>query len=639
MAFEATAVIVAGGLGTRARKMIGDDIPKALLPIGGIPIIGRQITALAEQGFSKIVILTGYLGHVLEEYIKSTSFPNHPDIILHLEAQALGTAGAVITARDLFTSQQLVVVFGDLLFDLDFAVLLQQHQQTHAAVAVVCRPNDHPTESDLVVVDDQGGITALLSKKNRASGDYRNLVPTGIYVVARAELEHFAANQRLDFFQDFFPQILKDNKKMIAARPAAYICDVGTANGRDAAEQDLLSGRVRCMGSETPRPTVFFDIDGVLNEDVPDPGVLAASDLQLITGAGAALRKLNLAGHLAIGITNRPQLAKGQLSRAGLEDIFARLDMKLADEKGYLDRIYFCPHHPEKGHDGEVAALKIACDCRKPAPGLLAKAMSELPIDSKQSAMVGDTWRDISAALSKGIYAYGVRTGVGCRNLPQGVQPDLMFKSVVEAVNFCLNYKKLATLISQKVDQCKSTDERFIVGIAGVSQAGKSCLAHALERYWRHMNRAVLRVNLDRWLVPSNERHGANVYERTRAARFAQIYQQLKAGDTVLTTGYDPFTRGSTTPTTYTAPAGALIIVEGVLACSAPGITQLDMSFFIDMPLEEAAKRQRELLVWKQLADTDIKAIMADRLGDEFNTILAQKTLVNHVINHLELDE
>ena len=58
MAFEATAVIVAGGLGTRARTMIGDDIPKALLPIGGIPIIGRQITALAEQGFSKIIILT-----------------------------------------------------------------------------------------------------------------------------------------------------------------------------------------------------------------------------------------------------------------------------------------------------------------------------------------------------------------------------------------------------------------------------------------------------------------------------------------------------------------------------------------------------------------------------------------------------
>ena len=165
MAFEATAVIVAGGLGTRARTMTGNELPKALLPIGGIPIIGRQITALAEQGFSKIVILTGYLGHVLEEYIKNTRFPNNPDIVLHLEAQALGTAGAVITARDLFTSQQLVVVFGDLLFNLDFAVLLQQHQQAQAAVAVVCRPNDHPTESDLVEVDDQGGITALLSKK------------------------------------------------------------------------------------------------------------------------------------------------------------------------------------------------------------------------------------------------------------------------------------------------------------------------------------------------------------------------------------------------------------------------------------------------------------------------------------------
>jgi histidinol-phosphate phosphatase family protein len=539
----------------------------------------------------------------------------------------------------LFTSQQLVVVFGDLLFNLDFAVLLQQHQQAQAAVAVVCRPNDHPTESDLVEVDDQGGITALLSKKNRPSGDYRNLVPTGIYVVARAELEHFAVNQRLDFFQDFFPQILKNNQKVIAVRSAAYICDVGTANGRDAAEQDLVSGRVHRMGSAALRPTVFFDIDGVLNEDVPDPGILAASDLQLITGAGAALRKLNLSGHLAIGITNRPQLAKGQLSRAGLEDIFARLDMKLADERGYLDRVYFCPHHPEKGHQGEVAALKIACDCRKPAAGLLARAMSELPIDSKQSAMIGDTWRDISAAKAMGIYAYGVRTGVGCRNLPPGVQPDLMFKSVVEGVNFCLTYKKLASFITQKVEQSKTNDERFIVGIAGVSQSGKSCLAHAIERHWRDLNRPVLRVNLDQWLLPANERHGANVYKRTRAASFSQIYQHLKTGDTVLTTGYDPFTRRLTAPIAYTAPTGALVIVEGILACSAPAITQLDMSFLIDIPLEKAALRQRALLQWKQLADTEIEVIMADRLGDEFNTILAQKTLVNHVINHLEIDE
>lgn len=639
MAFEATAVIVAGGLGTRARTMIGDDIPKALLPIGGIPIIGRQITALAEQGFSKIVILTGYLGHVLEKYVKNTSFPNHPDIILHLEEQALGTAGAVISARDLLTSEQLVVVFGDLLFDLDFAALLKQHQQAQASVSIVCRPNDHPTESDLVKVDDHGAITALLSKKNRPPGDYRNLVPTGIYVVARVELDHFAANQRLDFFQDFFPTLLIDHKKMSAAQSTAYICDVGTAGGRAAAEQDLMSGRVNRMGGGMFRPTVFFDIDGVLNEDVPNPGILAPNELQLIIGAGAALRKLNLSGHLAVGITNRPQLAKGQLSRAGLDAIFGRLDLRLADEKGYLDRIYFCPHHPEKGHDGEVTTLKIACDCRKPAPGLLARAMSELPIDSKQSAMIGDTWRDISAAKAIGIYAYGVRTGVGCRNLPPGVQPDLMFKSVVEAVNFCLSYKKLASFTTQKIEQSKTDGERFIVGIAGVSQSGKSCLAHAIERHWRDLNRPVFRVNLDQWLVPADERHGANVYERTRAASFAQIYQQLKSGDTVLTTGYDPFTRGSTAPIAYTAPAGALIIVEGVLAGSAPGITQLDMSFFIDIPLEKAARRQRDLLQWKQLADTEIEIIMADRLGDEFNTILAQKTLVNHVINHLELDE
>jgi len=635
MAFEAVAIIVAGGLGTRAREMTGDDLPKALMPVAGVPIIERQILALVEQGFSKIVILAGHLGHLIQAFVSAKLILENVEIIVHIESSALGTAGAVISAKHLYDAyEQLVIVFGDLLFDLDFSNLLSKQKESKAAAAIVCRPNDHPKESDVVQIDDDSFITNLLSKKNRTAGEYRNLVPTGIYSVSRSEIDAYQTNEKLDFFQDLFPALLKQGKRLVAVTTAPYICDVGTVSGRNAAEQDLASGRVQRMHTGILRPTVFFDVDGVLNEEIPGVGITSASEVRMIPGAGAALRRLNEIGVLAVGITNRPQLAKGQVTREGLEQIFSRLEMRLAEEKGYLDKIYFCPHHPEAGHEGEITALKVRCNCRKPDIGLLTRAMQELPVDPKHSSMIGDSWRDISVAKKKGIYAYGVRTGFGCRELPIDVRPDLMFDSVSDSVIFCLNYKNIAESVLKHVDLNRLNKGRLLIGIAGASQSGKSCVAHAIERYCKDQGLPALRVTLDDWILPINKRFGAKVYERTQAASFGSIYKALKNGQTVSTERYDPFTRGSGPVISYTAPENALIIIDGVLACSVPGLDELDLSVFIDIPEEIASHRQRCLLKWKNLSDGQIEMLMKERQGDELSTVLLQKSNADVILNY-----
>ena len=96
----------------------------------------------------------------------------------------------------------------------------------------------------------------------------------------------------------------------------------------------------------------------------------------------------------------------------------------------FLDRIYYCPHHPEAGHAGEVAALKIACRCRKPGPGMLEAAARELNIDLRGSVMIGDSPRDIGAARAMNIKIHGVKTGAGFLD----AQPDALFASVADAV-------------------------------------------------------------------------------------------------------------------------------------------------------------------------------------------------------------
>src|SRR5262249_17465060 len=134
----------------------------------------------------------------------------------------------------------------------------------------------------------------------------------------------------------------------------------------------------------------------------------------------------------------------------GLSQILGRLEALLAEDGGVLDRIYFCPHHPEAGFPGEISALKVDCECRKPGTLLLRRAFADLPIDQKRSSLIGDSVRDIGAARGAGIWAYGVRTGHGCRDrevyereigLPP--EPDLMFDNVSEAVNFEVGYGAL----------------------------------------------------------------------------------------------------------------------------------------------------------------------------------------------------
>jgi histidinol-phosphate phosphatase family protein len=167
---------------------------------------------------------------------------------------------------------------------------------------------------------------------------------------------------------------------------------------------------------------------------------MSPEQVVLLPGAAAALKAATAAGYLAVAVTNRPQLAKGMLDRDGLERIFGRLESLLARDKAWLNRIYFCPHHPEAGHDGEVKALKIACRCRKPGPGLLEEAARDLNIDLQGSAMIGDSLRDIGAAHAFGIPGYGVRTGYGCGDADRypgsAPRPDGMFDTVLDAVQF-----------------------------------------------------------------------------------------------------------------------------------------------------------------------------------------------------------
>ena len=115
-----------------------------------------------------------------------------------------------------------------------------------------------------------------------------------------------------------------------------------------------------------------------------------------------------------------------------------KLETLLGREHAFLDRIYFCPHHPEKGFPGERPELKIECDCRKPKTGMIRSAMAELNIDLKQAWLIGDATTDIQTASNAGLKSILVRTGCAGKDGKHDAQPDFVFNALSDAVDFIL---------------------------------------------------------------------------------------------------------------------------------------------------------------------------------------------------------
>jgi histidinol-phosphate phosphatase family protein len=216
-----------------------------------------------------------------------------------------------------------------------------------------------------------------------------------------------------------------------------YVKDIGTPARHAKAAAQLRSGLVERASLTRKQKAVFLDRDGTLN--LQRGFVTAPGQLDLIPGAALAVRRLNEAEFRAVLITNQPVIARGETTFDGLRRIHARLETLLGAEGAFLDAIYFCPHHTDKGFPGEVAALKIDCSCRKPKTGMIETAVRDLNIDLGRSWLVGDATRDIETARRAKIRSVLVKTGVGGTDATFAATPDYAVADVGAAVDLILS--------------------------------------------------------------------------------------------------------------------------------------------------------------------------------------------------------
>lgn len=386
-----TAVIMAGGKGTRVTS-VNADIPKPMIPIGGKPVLQHQIDCLRKQGIDDILIVTGHLGNVIRDYFGDT-------VRYFEEAEPLGTAGALWHLKS-DISDDFLLLNGDVIFDIDIDRFYKAHKESGGIVTLFTHPNDHPYDSGIVVTDKHRRVTGWLTKEDKRSW-YKNRVNAGLHMMSPRIFDKFRfdAPRKLDLDRDILKPMIDENT-LFAYDSPEYVKDMGTPERIRETESDMLAGKISAKNLANTQTALFIDRDGTINKYV---GFLRnIDDLELIHETVNIIKKANKDGMLVIVITNQPVIARGEVSWEQLEEMHNKMETLLGEQGAYVDDIFVCPHHPDKGFAWERPEYKIECDCRKPKPGLLLQAAEKYNIDLSKSIMLGDSESDIAAGRAAG---------------------------------------------------------------------------------------------------------------------------------------------------------------------------------------------------------------------------------------------
>lgn len=402
-------VLMAGGRGTRIAELF-PDIPKPLIPVDGMPILEREIRSLASQGFNDLILTVGYLADKIIAYFGDGSKLG-VKIDYFVEETPLGNAGALFRLRDKIGKEPFLLLNADAAFDVDFNRMYDFHKHHGGLVTLFTHPNSHPYDSGLIIADEKGNVNKWLAKEDERPRWYNNRVNAGLHVIDPKVLDMSLKNLEIDVETgmpkgkvDLDRQILKPlcgSGKMFCYDSPEYVKDMGTPERFHQVEADYRNGVVQGKNLKNKQKAIFLDRDGTINKYV---GFLRNIDeFELIEGVSEAIKLINQSGYLAIVVTNQPVIARGEVSWDELHEIHRKMETLLGKDGAYIDGIYICPHHPDKGFEGERPEYKIDCDCRKPKPGLLLQAAKEFNIDLPESYMVGDSQRDVEAGQYAGV--------------------------------------------------------------------------------------------------------------------------------------------------------------------------------------------------------------------------------------------
>lgn len=429
------AVIQAGGKGTRLRALTEDKIPKPLLALNGKPMIEWQIENVKKYGIREFVIIIGFLGEKIKEYFgDGEQFGVHIQYIE--ESEPLGSAGALWYLKSMISCENILLIFGDVMFDVDLSRLLAFHEQKDASATLVVHPNAHPFDSDLVVLDAECRVTNFDSKNNVRDYWYDNLVNAGLYVISREMIDSMQELRKCDLEKELFLPLI-DSGKIFGYRTTEYLKDAGTPERFYSVCEDQKKGLWKKRNLEQKQKCIFLDRDGTVN--IYRGLVYEEEQFELEETVTEAIQLINWSGYLAILVTNQPVVARGLCEPEDVIRIHKKMSVLLGEQGAYLDDIVFCPHHPDKGYPEENVLYKISCNCRKPKTEMIENMVEKYNISIVDSYMVGDSTIDIQTGKNAGLKTVLLKTGMAGTDGKYDIKADYEAVNLLEAINAILN--------------------------------------------------------------------------------------------------------------------------------------------------------------------------------------------------------
>ncbi len=413
-------VLMAGGKGTRISS-VASDIPKPMIKIEEKPVLEHEIKCLKEHGFTDLIITISHLGNIIVDYFGDGS-KFGVNIEYYNEVEPLGNAGALFKIKDKLTDDFLLIN-ADAIFDIDFNRLVKYHKEKGGLVTLFTHPNSHPYDSGLIISEKDNKVLKWLTKEDERPAFYQNRVNAGIHVISPEVLKVEINTPKVDLDRQLLKPLAGSGKMFVYDSPE-YVKDMGTPERYYSVCEDFKNGIVQKRNLRNKQKAIFLDRDGTINKYV---GFLRdINQFELIDGASDAIKKVNHSEYLCIVITNQPVIARGEVTIDELNEIHNKMQTLLGNDGAYIDGLYYCPHHPDRGFVGERIEYKIECSCRKPKPGLILQAAKDFNIDLSQSWMIGDGKNDVLCGKN-----------AGCKTalIGNGIESDLNGNSLLDLIN------------------------------------------------------------------------------------------------------------------------------------------------------------------------------------------------------------
>ena len=386
-----TVVIVCGGVGSRLTSA-GILTPKSLLKIGSDTLIYSQINNFYKFGIFNFYFVLGNGAADIISHLKviHSQFPN-ANFEYITDKKFRGTAGSILENLESLP-EKFFVLYGDIYINIDIPNILSRLNIDFDFVFIY-RPTDHPFDSNLLRIDENGKVLEILEKGQFNQETDSRKANVGLMICnKRVFMEKLEiTNSQIDLERDVVAKNF-NGLSIFGLKLIGYARDIGTIERLNRTKSDIKLG----IDSISKSGIVFLDRDGTINRDI---GFFSKPhDFEFLPGAIEAIKLLNLSNFFTVVVTNQSAIARNISSYVEVLEIHDHINRELSTSEAYIDNFYFCPHHPDIGYPEENTDFKRKCKCRKPNPGMIFNALLDYEINPESCWLVGDSLRDIEAA-------------------------------------------------------------------------------------------------------------------------------------------------------------------------------------------------------------------------------------------------